>query len=159
MAAEAFACSTAAFAAFSDALADARVVSKRGLGGVPLGRGHAAFVGGHQPVVVAFGTFHLGLRDRHLRLGAGHFGIAQILRREILLSVDLEKKVALRDLRALGEAHALDVAVDLRQDVRHLRRLHVPDILNGRVEHGVRHRCHGHGRRIVNGDRPVHDVA
>ena len=82
----------------------------------------APLANGPKPLEVSFCAVHLGLRHDHLRLCARDFAAAQVLRRKVLLLVDLEEKVALLDLRAFGEAYALDVAVYLRQDVGHLRR-------------------------------------
>ena len=121
---------------------------KRGLGRVAFGRCHAAFVGGGETREVALGAIDLCLRNNDARLRAGDFGIAEVLRRLILLLVDLEKKIALLDHGALGEAHAPYVAVDLRQYVGDLPRLDMTDVFARRVEHRVRNRDHGYRDRI-----------
>ena len=115
---------------------------ERGLGGrerhfriVQFGRRNAAVVCGGQAAVVALGAFQVRLGHLDLCFGAPNLRIAQIARGEVLLLVDLEEEIASGDFRAFVKAYLLDVAVDLRKDVRCLRRLDMPDILRRRIEH------------------------
>ena len=125
---------------------------ERGLGGrerhfrvVQFGRRNAAVVCGGEAAVVALGALQVRLGHLDLCFGAPNLRIAQIARSEVLLLVDLEEEVAGGDFRAFVKANLLYVAVDLRKDVRGLRRLDMPDILRRRIEH---HRpCRRHDNR------------